>query len=251
MSYIGVPTVTIESAVLASYPELCVRGFRVDVIDAELAGALSGAMSDPSAVLATRGVSVERLADDPLIDGWRKAFQRAGLKPSTFKSSPEALSRRILKGGQISTPLPMVDLYCAVSARSLAPLGAYDLERFTGPADITLRFARPTTDRFTPIGGRPQDFPLLETVPVYAVDGEVICWAFNCRDSVATCLTKGSRALLFLGEAVTLEQREALEAGMEELYRLLDVPGHLCGPIRAASREEPVGSFPAREPWPV
>ncbi len=38
----------------------------------------------------------------------------------------DLFARRAFKGVAISTPLQLVNLYCAVSVQHLAPLGAYD-----------------------------------------------------------------------------------------------------------------------------
>jgi hypothetical protein len=59
----------------------------------------------------------DNLGDDPGIAGWREAFRLQGLKPSRYRTSPEALARRVLRGDRIQTTLPVVNAYNAVSVR--------------------------------------------------------------------------------------------------------------------------------------
>jgi len=240
--------------ILTRFPELCVMGFRVDVIDDDALAQLE--VPDQAVVeaaLRDLGVSVASLADHELVAEWRSATRASGLKPSTFKSSPEALARRFAKGSGLSTPLQLVNLYCAVSAMNLAPLGAYDIRRLPGSGagsnlEIDLRLAKPGSDRFVPIGGKPSDFPITPEVPIYACDDTIICWSFNCRDSSETCLVDNSSAMLFLGEATTANQREALEQAIAQLHDLLSIKGILTGEIVSVSGKEPKVLLPALEP---
>lgn len=165
--------------------------------------------------LKKRLVTIENLSEQPEIKSWREVMSASGLKPSTFKSSAEQLARRIIKG-DFSTPLPVVTAYCAISAQYLAPLGAYDLDRLP-EGKMLLRKARPTSDQFLPLGGQAKEFPLSDKVTVYAIEDEVLCFAYNVRDSKKTCLTNETQRAIFMGEAVTPTQQQALRAAIATL----------------------------------
>jgi DNA/RNA-binding domain of Phe-tRNA-synthetase-like protein len=182
-----------------------------------------------AAELTSQGVSLERLSEEPRIREWRKAYQQMGLKPSTFRSSAEQLARRLLKGSWISTPLPLVNLYSAVSVKHLAPLGAFDVERLP-EATIALRPAL-ESDVFHPLGARPEDMPLRPSVAVYAAGSEVLTWAINHRDSAKTCLLPETDLALFMGEAVAENQHGPLEAALIELRESLRSAGAAVGEI--------------------
>ena len=182
---------------------------------------------------------VETVAADPLIADWRAAIAASGLKPSTYKSSPEQLTRRVLKSGPLRTSLVLVDAYCDVATRHLAPLGAYDLSRLPYP-EVSLRLARPQTDVFHPLGGRDNEMPLTPNVVVYASGDMVICWAFNCRDSRDTCLAPGTDAGLILGEAVTARQHEPLRSAFADLASRLEEAGASVGPVAFADAATPM-----------
>lgn len=194
---------------------------------------------DTAAELVERGLSIERLADYPVVADWRAAIAACGLKPSTYKGSVEQLVRRTLKSGPLHTPLPLVDVYCDVAARHLAPLGAYDVGLLPS-SEIVLRLADPAVDQFHPLGAaRDDEMPLTPEVAVYAAGTTVICWAYNCRDSRDTCLVADTGAGLFLGEAVTARQHEPLRAAFEDLRDRLTGAGATVGATQFASADQP------------
>jgi DNA/RNA-binding domain of Phe-tRNA-synthetase-like protein len=226
-------SVTIAGEVGGRHPEVMVGGFLAGGLRAVTVPPLPG---DTEQALVSQDVTLELLADHPLVRAWREAIAACGLKPSTYKSSPEQLARRTLKSGPVRTGLPLVDLYCEVATRHLAPLGGYDVDRLpAGP--VELRLARPESDRFDPLGGG--DMPITEKVAVYAAGSTVLCWAYNCRDSRQTCLTEDTDTGLFLGEAVTGRQQEALRAALDDLAGRLSAAGATVGPVGYADASAP------------
>jgi DNA/RNA-binding domain of Phe-tRNA-synthetase-like protein len=225
--------IEIDAAILERFPDCRVGGF--------LASGLRSAVErlKPQAV-EPPGVSLEGLSEEPRIREWRKAYQQIGLKPSTYKGSAEQLARRLLKGSWISTPLPLVNLYSAVSLRHLTPMGAYDVERLPAPS-VVLRFPR-EGDVFQPLGGRPEDMPLRPNVVVYASGCEVTCWAFNHRDSVRTCLHADTDLGLFMAEAVAPIQHDSLDAAFSELARDLREAGADVGELTYVNASEPAAT---------
>ena len=182
-------------------------------------------------------MSIERLANHPVVADWRAAIAACGLKPSTYKGSVEQLVRRTLKSGPLHTPLPLVDIYCDVAARHLAPLGAYDVGSLPSTA-IVLRLADAAVDEFHPLGAaRDDEMPLTAKVAVYAAGTTVICWAYNCRDSRDTCLVSDTDVGLFLGEAVTSRQHEPLRAAFDDLRDRLTSAGATVDPTQFASAD--------------
>lgn len=232
-------TFSLSPSLLERFPDCRAGGFLVHGLQAAAARLGEEPVPLSAAALDAAGITQQNLADEPRIRAWRQAMARCGLKPSTYKSSPEQLAGRLLRGKGISTPLPVVNAYCAVSVWHLAPLGGYDLRRLPGPA-VTLRLARPEEDVFQPLGGRPEDMPLTEGVAVYACGSEVICWAFNHRDSARTCLEAGTDEAVFFSEAVAPEQHAGLEAALHDLAGLLARNGAQVEEIRIARSAEPV-----------
>lgn len=224
--------IEIDPAVLERFPECRAGGF--------LARGLRTAaerlkLEEPAMV---EGVTLDNLTEEPRIREWRRAYQQIGVKPSTYRGSAEQLARRLLKGSWISTPLPLVNLYSAVSVKHLTPMGAYDVERLPEPS-VVLRFPR-EGDVFHPLGGRPEDMPLRPNVVVYASGSEITCWAFNHRDSVNTALNADTDFGFFMAEAVSPVQFESLDAVFSELARDLRQAGAVTGEIARADASQPV-----------
>lgn len=229
-------SLTLAADVVARHPELLAGGFVATGLRAAAETLVAGPPAlDSRQNLLDRGLALEALASDPLIVDWRAAIALCGLKPSTYKSSPEQLARRTLKSGPVRTGLALVDLYCEVATSHLAPLGAYDLARLPA-TEVHLRRARPGADTFAPLGGG--EMPLGDQVVVYAVGNTVICWAYNCRDSRQTCLVEDTDRGLFLGEAVTARQHQPLRHALEELAGHLAAAGASVGPLALAGANE-------------
>jgi DNA/RNA-binding domain of Phe-tRNA-synthetase-like protein len=230
----------IDRAVLDSFPDLIVAGFWVTRLTtfAERWGESDRLMEVARSRLKEQGLTLQNLVNDPRIAAWRSAFQKMGLKPSTYKSSPEQLTRRLLKGETISTPLPVVDAYCAVSARHVAAMGGYDVVKLPS-TEITIRFADSEADRFSPLGGRSEEMPLTPRVVVYASGPEVICYAFNHRDSKNTCLQSETQTAVFFCEGVAASQHDGVTAAVKELQSLLSANGVLVAAASIASADSP------------
>lgn len=229
-------SVRVAGEIAERHPDILVGGLLASNLRATAATVAAAPFPDDTEqALVNQDVTIELIADHPLIKDWRSAIAACGLKPSTFKSSPEQLARRTLKSGPVRTGLALVDLYCEVATRHLAPLGGYDIERLPG-SEIELRMARPD-DSFSPLGGG--EMPLTDKVAVYGAGPTVICWAYNCRDSRDTCLTEETDTGLFLGEAVTARQHGALRIALADLAGRLAASGAVVGPVIFADRDQP------------
>jgi DNA/RNA-binding domain of Phe-tRNA-synthetase-like protein len=237
-------TLEISEQVILQFPKIHVAGFLARDLDvaARRLSDIDSMMEAARSQLVSEGLTVQNISADPRIAAWREAFARCGLKPSTYKGSAEQLGRRLLKGEKPSTPLEIVNLYCAVSARHLAPIGGYDVDRFVAPR-IEVRHARPEADRFTPLGGRKEDMPLGEKVVVYACGDEVICWAFNHRDSRETCLSAQTSAGVFFSEGVAASHRDSVINALSELRERLRAAGAVAGEIAIAENDCRVAKY--------
>lgn len=230
--------VSVDSSLFSTFPELKVTGFvaaGLDRIAEALAAEITATWAAARADLDHRGIDLQKLVEVPEIRGWRNAFAACGVRPSTFRSSAEALIRRLLKDGEVRTPFQIVNHYCAVSARYRAPIGVYDLDTLPA-AQMEVRRAKPDTDRFQPLGGRTEDMPLTDLIPVYASANVVACYLFNHRDSRETCIRSQTHRAAFFSEAVTAEQHEATTAAVRHLASRLERVGATVGGYQTASQ---------------
>lgn len=208
---------------------------------------------EPSAVVAGARASLGRafgdasgVVADARVQAWRAAMRACGLSASDVRSSAEQLARRFLRDGGVSAADPVVQIYCAVSARHLAPIGAYDAERLPDRT-VTLRPAD-SDDAFDPIGGGASRMPLAPEVMVYAAGREVLCWAFNHRDSARTALRGDSDEALFVSESAYAVQVDAMLAAAGELRDLLAGHGCAVGELAVATAGNPSVTVTAPAP---
>ena len=207
------------------------RGFRAHADSFDHAAQLRAAV----ARIATLGIDREKIAAFQPLARWREAYAALKVRPSAFRASIESLMRRALAGGDLALPIASVNLYNAVSLDVLAPMGAYDMAKLP-PGPMEMRFARPATDRFTPLGGKAEDFPLNPDLVVYASGDTVLCWGFNHRDNVETALDAQSDDIVFFSEAVDADGGKHSAAAVAEVSKRLAAIGVACSEPAVASQ---------------
>ncbi len=101
-------------------------------------------------------LGVDDIVSDPRINAWREAFRSLGIKPSEYRSSIEAMSRRVLRGNELPAINALVDIGNIISLRHLIPTGGHALDDVAG--DIALRPAAGSED-FVPFGTQDLEHP--------------------------------------------------------------------------------------------
>lgn len=138
------------------------------------------------------GISADTMMDHPDVRRWRDVFGKMGVKPSKYRSSLEALLRRLFKG-EMWNVSNVVDLYNCVSVLNLLPMGAHDLAKLKG--GLVLRRGR-AGEKFHPLGGEE-----IEVDPrniLYADEEKVACWLWNHRDAREACVTGETKQAVFM-----------------------------------------------------
>jgi DNA/RNA-binding domain of Phe-tRNA-synthetase-like protein len=129
-----------------------------------LAIGVSNSKSSPELVQILRNeeealrqrLKVEEIASYPKINSWREAFRSLGIKPSEYRSSIEAMSRRVLRGKELPSINALVDIGNILSLRHLVPVGGHALDEIT--ENIALRPATGSED-FIPFGSEDIEHP--------------------------------------------------------------------------------------------
>jgi len=101
-------------------------------------------------------INLDDLTSYPKVNSWREAFRSLGIKPSEFRSSIEAMSRRVLRGNELPSINPLVDIGNILSLRHLVPVGGHALDDVQG--NISLRPASGEED-FVPFGTQDHEHP--------------------------------------------------------------------------------------------
>ncbi len=158
--------------------------------------------------------------EHPNIACWRAAYREFGAKPKKYPSSIEALTRRILKGDQLPSINPLVDIYNLISLQHLLPVGGEDIDQLVG--DLQLRFARDQEPMAQMLGRPTPEAPLLGEV-IYADNQEAVCRRWNWREAARTCLSPETRNAVLVIEALPPITDQQLSAAMDALQsRVVD-----------------------------
>jgi DNA/RNA-binding domain of Phe-tRNA-synthetase-like protein len=133
----------------------------------------------------------------------------------------ERLVKNVLAGRPLARVNAFVDLYNAVSLKSVLPLGADDLDKITPP--LAFRYAR-EGDSFVDMaeGGEEVEAPRPGEV-VYADAAHVLCRRWNWRQDSRTLITPATRRAV-----VTVQANGAgdVAAGAADLIDLIEI---FCG----------------------
>lgn len=221
---------TIDPAVLQLRPDYRALLLAVDGIEPGASDAASEAMLVAAEEEARRLLAETAVEDLPHVAAWREAYRAFGAKPQRTRNSLEALVRRAA-----ATGLPRVnrltDLYNSVSVRRQVPLGGEDLDRYAGPPRLVRANGTEPFDT-TADGATVVEHPDAGEV-VWADDAGVTCRRWNWRQAQRTQLHDGTRAALFIVDALAPMDDAALAAVGDELEARLR---ELGGDVRVARR---------------
>ena len=233
-------TLTIADNVTEKFPAMSVAAVTAQIDDPATLAPLIGQYKKQLATceIAEKISTTEPITQLEEISVWRTAYGSMSVKPSKFHSSIEALLRRFKKGDDISTGLPVVELYNMVSILHGSPMGAYDLCKLPN-GTLDLRLASPDTDSFEPLGGSADSFPLNEDLVVYASGKDVLCWGINTRDSIKSCVDENSTSIIFMSESPNEQTSHLPTAALDFLATGLTELGIEVGKVAVANAAAP------------
>ena len=182
-------------------------------------GASSGALMDAlrAQEATVRSEIRGNPAEYPRIAAWREAYRRFGARPSDFRSSVEALVRRVLRGDALPSINALVDIGNLISLRYLMPVGVHPVP--AGAAPLCLRLSAPE-DRFAPPDGAPAEQPEVGEV-VFAQDTTVLTRRWTWRQSALTLTLPDTPAVFFNLDALEVVTDEVLASATRDLEQLV------------------------------
>ena len=167
-------------------------------------------------------LSSDKIAEEPRINAWREAYRSFGAKPSDFRSSVEAMARRVLRGDELPTINALVDLGNVMSLRHLLPAGAHAIDLLNG--DIELRFADGDED-FVPFGSEESEHPLPGEV-IFAEGKTVLTRRWTWRQANHTLTLPETTAIEFNVDGLPPVTKEEVESACAEVTDLIQ---RFCG----------------------
>jgi DNA/RNA-binding domain of Phe-tRNA-synthetase-like protein len=173
-------------------------------------------INEQKAVLASIGQTA--LSEIPSLAGWRTAYRKFGVDPTQYRSSAEALLRRLTKKGDIPCINTLVDLANLVSIRYAFPVAAFDLRHLNLP--ITVCFAN-GTEHYTPLGEENIEFPIPGEV-IFADQTDLVIARRWChRQSDESAAKEDTRRALFTIEGQHEGCASTIEQAIKDLQELI------------------------------
>lgn len=166
--------------------------------------------------------SSETLAHNPNITAWREAYRTFGSKPSEFPSSLESLYKRILKGQNLNSVNPLVDIYNYISLKYMLPAGGEDLDAMRGDMELTYATAEETPVKV--LGKDELQAPYKGEI-IYKDAIGPICRRWNWREVKRTILTNKTKNAVLVLEAIGSVSQDTLINAQRELSELV---AHYC-----------------------
>jgi DNA/RNA-binding domain of Phe-tRNA-synthetase-like protein len=166
-------------------------------------------------------------AEYPRIAAWREAYRRFGARPSDFRSSIEALTRRVLRGDALPGINALVDIGNLISLRYLVPVGVHPVP--VGGGTLCLRLREPT-DSFLPPDGAAAETPE-EGEVVFVQESTVLTRRWTWRQSALTLTLPETTAVFFNIDALQGVPDADIDSAARDIGQL--VRTHCGGEVHA------------------
>ena len=167
-------------------------------------------------------MDADTFKEHPALAALQEVHRGFGSNPNKFPPSIQALIKRVLKGGQLPTISPLVDLYNVISLRHVICAGAEDTDSCDG--DVRLAYAD-GDEAFLPLGGEEND-PPAEGELVYKDDLGVICRKLNWREGDRSKITDSTKNAIIILEGFPPMALSELLIALNELSELIQ---QYCG----------------------
>lgn len=212
----------VNPQILRDFPEYCAQ-----IIYAE---GLTNGQSDDYSISVLREaeqyvrktLSGTTISEHPYIQSWHQAFRKLGLNPKKFPTGTESLIKRVAGGHAIPAINRVVDLYNALSLKTIIPSGGEDWDHLR--SDLTLHYSD-GTEAFITHGpnGEQSDYPKPGEI-IWADEGGATVRAWNWRQCTRTLITPETRNAYFVLDRLSpYPVDKFVKAGSELIERLKQI----------------------------
>ncbi|MEG1602711.1 MAG: phenylalanine--tRNA ligase beta subunit-related protein [Cloacibacillus sp.] len=205
--------ISLDKKVLENFPEAKIGWLRANIGGADGAAHVAKLKRELEGHMKDIGLSADTMMLHPDVRRWRETYSKMGVKPSKYRSSIEALLRRLFKGDMWDVS-DVVDCYDCVSAMNILPMGAHDMKKLKG--GMTLRYVQ-DGEKFAPLGAGGE---IIECAPpqiAYADDEKICCWLWNYRDTRDACVDCETQEAIFIVDCSFDTEWRSVEQGVEAL----------------------------------
>ena len=153
---------------------------------------------------------------------WHAAYRDFGIKPRVARPSVDALVRRAASDNGLPRINALVDLYNAISILHRVPIGGEDLDRYHGPARLTLATG---TELFhsTASGDAVVDHAD-PGEPIWIDEIDITCRRWNWRQTSRTAIHADTTRVGFIIDSLDAPDHRGAALAAEQLAGLLPNP---------------------------
>lgn len=213
---------SIDQDVFVLFPEY-VRGvvLACDVTNLESPSEIVEMLRAGEASVRER-LNLAELTTHPQIASWREAYRKAGIKPRDYRSSIEAMTRRVLRNQELPSISALVDISNIFSLRHFLPAGAHAVDFVTH--DIALRRAS-GEEEFVPFGSNEVEHPDPGEI-IFAEGNTVLTRRWTWRQANHTLTVMNTQALEFNVDGLP----PVTQSKIDEVCRdLIELVRRFCG----------------------
>jgi DNA/RNA-binding domain of Phe-tRNA-synthetase-like protein len=213
---------SIADEVFVKYPGY-VRGVLLayDVVNCPSPAELITLLREAEASVRTQ-MSIESVAEHPRIKSWREAYRAFGAKPSEFRSSIEAMARRVLRNDPLPSINALVDIGNIASLKYLVPVGGHALDDVKD--NLALRPAL-GDEIFVPFDSDESESPLPGEI-IFAEGKTVLTRRWTWRQARHTLTLLSTRAIEFNVDGLPPVERPEVERICVEVGEMVS---RFCG----------------------
>jgi len=209
-------------------------GYRAVLVAADHVDVTSLAPVAAGLLVEAHTFARSRAGDEPEahVVRWHDAYRDFGVKPRVGRVSVDALVRRAVSEAGLPSIDVLVDLYNAISILHGVPIGGEDLDRYDGPARLTI--ATGDEPFHTTANGEPVvDHPDVGE-PVWVDGGGVTCRRWNWRQTSRTAIHADTRSVGFIVDSLDAPDHTGAHRAAERLVEL--IPGAVVRTVDATAR---------------
>jgi DNA/RNA-binding domain of Phe-tRNA-synthetase-like protein len=162
------------------------------------------------------GLSLEKIASDPILQGFRQLHDAVGRSNRKYVSSSENLLKVLLQTGQLPHVNLLVDIYNLVSVKTRLSLGAHDVSAICGNVSLRLTTGE---EHFWPLGAYAPK-PVAPGEYAYVDDRNNMLCRLEVRQGDNTKITPGTTECLYIVQGNPVTGGDYITAAVEELLVL-------------------------------
>lgn len=175
---------TIDKEIFDLFPGYC-RGvvLAFDIKNIDSPHELTAMLRDAEASLQDM-INNDEVASHPKINAWREAYRAFGAKPAKYRSSIEAMVRRVLKNNELPNINAIVDIGNIISLNHIVTVGGHAIDVVSG--NLSLKKAK-GDEEFTAFGTDKVENP--ESGEIIFAEGDTVLtrrWSWRQANHTST-----------------------------------------------------------------